>query len=290
MHYNDFQKMVIGKIKSDSLKNAIKKQNTVFSFIEIMKIICEYVEEYADRIYLLKKMLSVLDDEKIYSYVNFVIDWMENSFQQLKQDSPDCIFELYIKYKSDSFNERYLCDSFNSAISLIDEYCEEYSYKSTEHIVYKIVKRKIHNSSNDAFDEDYMGSCTLNFHKKICSVFFYQEARYYECDGMCCKCDRLCMTNVEIQFPAFIGYQDLVRYQDFEGRIKYGISFDDGSFQCEVCYIIPLDCEALLYNYFEKAHDFHKHISYPYVEKISESELPEKYKRIYKEYFKYLEK
>ena len=62
MNICDFQKKVIKHFKSESLKKAIITSNTQFSAIELCKIIFVYVEEYEDRLCLLKEMLSVVSD------------------------------------------------------------------------------------------------------------------------------------------------------------------------------------------------------------------------------------
>ncbi len=290
MDYIGFQKMVIEKIKSVSLKNAIKKENTIFQPIELLKIIYEFVEKYNDRLFLLKKMLSVVDDEKMVSYISFIVDDMENSLKKLQSVNSNCIFELHIKDTPDSYDESYICNSFNSAIALIDEFYKEYSFAPNKRARFKIIKRKIYDSKCDSFEEDFIISCSLDYNKNICDICCKGDADFYHCDGICFECNLLCMTNINIKFPTFVGYKDLVQYQDLDGSINYGISWDDPEFQGEECYIIPLDCFALRYRNFDKAHDFHKHIPYPYVEKANESDLIDEYKIIYNEYLTYLEK
>lgn len=290
MDYINFQKIVIEKIKSVSLKNAIRNDKTIFQPIELLKIIYKFIEKYEDRVFLLKKMLSVVDDEKMCSYINFIIDELENNLQKLQGDNSNCIFELHIKDTPDSYDERYICKSFNSAIVLIDEFYKEYSCTPDTRARYEIVKRKIYDSSCDSFSEDFIISCSLDYNKNICDICSEQNGYFYQCDGICYECDLLCMSNINIRFPAFVGYKDLVRSQDIAGSVNYGVAWDDPENQGEECYIIPLDCFALRYGSFDKAHDFHEHVPYPYVEKAYESDLTDEYKNIYNEYMKYLEK
>ncbi len=290
MNYVDFQKIVVEHIKSVSLKKAVEKEQTVFQPVELLKIIYDFVEKYDSRLFLLKTMLSVVDDENICSYINFLIDELESGLQQLQCNVPDYVFELHIKNTPDAFDERYICKSFSSAVSLIDEFYNEYSLKPDVSAKYEIVKRKVYDSDKDKFGEDFAGSCTLNRNKEICGMTVRSERNFHNCDGMCFKCERLCMTNTDIRFPAFVGYKDLVRYRDTDGSIHYGVNWDNVGFQGEEGYIIPLDSFALMYRNFDKAHDFHKHIPYPFVDKAELSDLTDENRAVYNEYVAYLEK
>lgn len=290
MDYVDFQKIVVEKIKSVSLRKTIENEKTIFQPIELLKIVYDFVEKYDSRLFLLKTMLSVIDDQNMHSYIKFLINELENGLQQLQRNGSEYIFELHIKTSPNAYDERYICNSFSSAISLIDEFYKEYSLKPSESAKYKIVKRKIYDSNKDKFDEDFAGSCTLNYQKDICEMCIPCQTNFQNCDGICFECERLCMTNTDIRFPSFVGYKDLVKYQDTDGSIKYGVCWDIPDFQDEECYIIPLDCYALMYRSFDKAHDFHQHIPYPFVEKATLSDLTNEDKIIFNEYLNYLEK
>ena len=288
MEYVDLHNIVIQKLKSESLKNAIEKENVVFAPIELFKIIYEYIERYDDKISLLKQMLLVIDDEEIIAYTRYIIGWLEGNFYEFKSNSTDCIFEIHIKESPETGVESYICNSFCSAINLIAEYYKKYDFRPNVRAKYEIVKRKIYDSDISVI-EDFIGSCTLDYQKNICDVCFREDPDYYKCDGVCFECDRICITNIDINFPVFTGFKDLVKYQDYNRGIKYGICWDEPEFQGEECYIIPLDSFALRYHNFDKAHDFHKHIPYPYVEKADESDLTNEDKNIYREYLLYLD-
>lgn len=290
MNFSDLQALAVSKVKSASFKDAINKEKTIFTPVELCKFIYEYVEMFDDRIYLFREMKSVTEDVQLRDYIAFLIDNMETQMDFFKKQDPEFIFELHIKDTPDSYDERYICNSFDSAIRMIDEFCKEYECDKNAISRYIIKKRKIYNGSSDHFDEDFRGGCSLNSGKKICKFYPYESVNYHNCDGMCCKCNRLCIMNITISFPVFTGYKDLVRFYDSQGKSRYGVCLDDADIREEVCYIIPLDCFALRYHFFEKVHDFHMHIPYPYVEKVNDAELNEEEQKIYKEYTAYLEK
>lgn len=258
--------------------------------IELCKIVCEYVEKYEDRLFLLNEMLSVVNDEELLTYLKFLIHEEEFELKAIQNDDTGYVYELHIKETPDSYDERYLCNSYQSALNMIDEFYKEYDSDENESSRYEIVKRKIYDSRTDSFEEDFYGKCTLNYERKICEVFYHKPNNsIYDCDGFCFECDRLCIHNVSIKFPPFVGYKDLVRYIDYDGKVKFGVSLDEPECQAEECYIIPLDCFALRYKNFEKAHDFHEHTPYPQVERANVDELCDEEAEAYKAYLVYLE-
>ena len=288
MVYIDFHNKVIQNLQSESLKNAINESGLIFEPMELFKIIYEYIDKYDDRIVFLKDLASIIDDEKLKDYITYCIEWLENKFEEFKCGSNDYIYELQIKETPETGAERFICKSFNSALDLIDEYYKIYDFEPDTQAFYEIIKHKVFTDSIDEV-RDFCGSCTLDYQKNICEVTFPYEPDYYSCDGVCFECECQCIINVSVKFPDYIKYKDLVKYQSYNKSIKYGICLDEPECQGEYCYIIPLDCFALRYNNFDKAHEFHKHIPFPYVEKVSEIDLSNEYRKIYREYLLYLD-
>ena len=288
MDYIDFHNKVIQNLQSESLKNAINESGQIYVPIELFKIIYDYIDKYNNRINFLKDLALIIDDEKLKEYINYCVEWLSDKFVEFKRSSDDYIYELIIKETPETGSERFMCKSFSSALDLIDEYYKIYDFEPDEQAFYEIIKHRVFTGSMDEV-RDFSGSCVLDYQKNFCKVIFPNEPDYYSCDGVCFECERQCITNVSIKFPDFIKYKDLVKYQSYNKCIKYGICLDELEYQGEDCYIVPLDCFALRYNKFEKAHDFHKHIPFPYIEKASETDLSNDNKKIYRDYLLYLD-
>ncbi len=224
----------------------------------------------------------------MHEYVNFYINKMITDLDLHKKCDERCVFELKIKETPDSYEECYLCCSFESALKCIDEFYNEYGSKENQLSSYEIVKRKVYDADKDRFDEDFISSCTLNSERVICDVVPQDTSWHHtDCDGLCANCRELCINNIDIHFPDFIKYKDLVKYVNYDKLMKYGISTSKDN-DDESCTIIPIDCFAMRYRNFDKAFDFHIHIPYCYVETADVSELSDEKAGIYYQFLDFL--
>ena len=287
MQLIDFQMKLMEYFKSDSLKNAIISNNVQFSELELCRIIVVYVERFSDRLFLLNEMLSFISDVDMSAYVEYLIKEMTIELEKIKKTDTNCVFELIIKESPSSCEERYLCSSFDAALSCIDGFYEEYGNRENPLSNYVITKRRVLKCGDD-FSEDLLGECTLNDKREICSVSFYETQNHYL--SFCYK-DFLCLSAIEIPFPEFVKFKDLVKYRTGDNSIKFGVCMntvtDDKD--DEYCLIIPLNCFALRYKNFDKAFQFHTHTEYWDIEKADVSDLSEEEAEIYNSYLKYVD-
>ena len=174
---------------------------------------------------------------------------------------------------------------------MISLFYEDYGEEENELSKYEIVKRKVF-SNHDLFDEDYIASCTLNNKREICVIDVNGINSYSNvCDGCSSEaCNRLCINNVDINFPRFAWDKDIVMYLDYDGKKRYGVYLENMSGIKEEYYIIPLDCMAMKYRIFERDFYSHEHIEAPFIERIEWSDIPEDIKNIYQEYLEFLKK
>ena len=289
MEYKELQKIVVRLIKSDSLKSEIQKTNTVFKPIELVKIVFNYADSYDQRLNLLSLIKITIDDEILKEYISRLIETQKEIHKKFLQNDKNCVYELHIKEKPTSSEEKYLCDSYSSAVKMIDLFYEEYESNENELSKYGITKRKVF-SSGDKFDEDYVGNCKLNHKRELQKVDIDGINSYANiCDIICSdECKILCISNTDISFPRIAKNLDVVEYSDYSGKKHYGVFLENSGDPKEEYYIIPLDCTAMKYHRFERDFYNHEHIDAPFVEKISFDNLPDDIQEIYKGYIEYL--
>ena len=283
MEQKKLQSVVIDTIKSKSLKRAIEKSNKQFSIMELVKIAFNYTD-YKQRIKLLTLISESINEKEIKKYISDVIKQQNDMYNEFVKKSGNCVYELHIKQTPDSYDERYLCESYESAREMISLFYKEYEEKETELAKYEIEKRRIF-VENGNFEEDGLGLCTLNHKREICRLDVYGMN---SCEQLCDNCSKLCISNVSIKYPRFASNFDIVKYTEKNGAKHFGVYLEGINDYDEEYYIIPLDCIAMKYHIFERDFYNHIHIEAPFVERADFKELPEDMKNTYKKYIDYL--
>lgn len=289
MKYQELQNLVVRLIKSNSLKVAIQKTNKIFKPIELVKIVFNYAESYDQRLNLLSLIKTNINDVSLKKYIAQLIEVQKEIHKAFIQNKENCVYELHIKESPDSYDERYLCDSYSSAVKMIDLFYEEYDNGENELSKYWIEKRKIF-SSLDKFDEDYIGKCEINYKREIQEIDIDDINSYGNiCDVVCSdECNILCINNIDIEFPRFAEDLDIVEYSDYDGKKHYGVYLENMCDVKEEYYVVPLDCTAMKYYDFERDFYNHKHIEAPFVEKVTIDNIPTNLQEIYEKYIEYL--
>ncbi len=290
MEYQELQNIVVRLIKSNSLKVMIQKTNKSFEPIELVKIAFNYAESYDQRLNLLSLIKANINDDSLKKYITQLIEVQKEIHIKFLQNMENCVYELHIKENPDSYDEKYLCDSYSSAIKMIDSFYEEYGNGENELSKYEIEKRKIFNCS-DKFDEDYVGNCKLNYKREIQEIDIDGVNSYANICEACCsdECNILCINNIDIAFPRFAKNLDIVEYSDYDGKKHYGVYLENMCNVKEEYYVIPLDCTAMKYHHFERDFYNHMHIEAPFVEKVKIDDIPANIQDVYKNYIDYLE-
>lgn len=269
------QNQILAALPSKLLQQAVLRQNHCFSELELLAIVCRYLDNYHERIATLLLLADALP-EPFSFYARSVVEWMEKSFALFTQNEEGAVFELHIKTSPSSYDERYLCASYDAALKVIPLFFEEYESEENEHTRYEIVKRKI--LSGDVFSEDNMGFCYLGPNRVVRAVemYTYPEPNRDSCDGFCSECQRLCTHRVEIAFPCFVHDGDIVAFiNPYDRCVRYGVSlFGEDPMPEDYC-IIPLDAYMFRCHYYDKYIDAHEHISAPHIlDIIGEDQLP----------------
>ena len=268
---------IVELLPSKSLKEQIAACGRVFSRRELLQILYQYAPSFQQRLSLLSRFASSENDE--YSKLALLYKETEKlNFKRFVEESQGFLYELHIRANPDIGEECYLCTDYETALTCIDRYLEEYEDDSPESR-YRIVKRKIFTKDpRNEFGQDALGECVLGQNKTLLSVTLYEDrsdcTNHFNCD----ECDKLCADRgTTVYYPDFVPDCGAVLFTDFYGKKRFGIclQLDDNGTLDDMLYIIPLDSIYLYGKNFEDAHYDHQHIAPPLVENVSEEELDE---------------
>ncbi len=275
-------KRILDLIRSEGLKAKLRETGFWPTDRELLSLAFDCAPDFDTRIELLRELENEFTGE-YREYIKRLIAEQKAALEEFKKPSPDVVFELHIKEDPDSYDERYLCGSYEAALKTIALFWQEYECAEKELTHYRIVKRKVYRGGEDEpFAEDELGEMDLLPGCVIYSVDIWANDRSAEgCDGCCFECSRPCARNHDISFPCFIRHGDPVKWTDHSGRVSFGIALFGGDEPCEEYYVIPLDSERILLHDFKNMHYDHEHILAPLAERITADELPERMRADY---------
>ena len=286
---DSLQDRIIELIPSKELQNAIKEKEYHLSEIALLATVYHCAPDFSSRIAHLRLLESAFTGQ-IKAYTARIIETQHQMLHAFLKNEPGAIYELHIKETPDSYDERYLCSSFDAAMKLIPMFYQEYNSKENPSSRYRIVKRRVFSAKvGETFSEDFLGDADLLPNGVIHSVNvdgFCPE----DCDGLCLDCDRYCVRTQEIPYPCFTNHADAVKYRKYDGSSCFGIVLQWDDAPTNECYVIPLDSEQVRYRDYENAHCAHEHIPVYFVEKISPECLPDGMQQDYFAYAAYLNK
>ena len=285
---------ILRLLPSRALREKIREVGYEFTEQELLFILYEYAPTFDERMTLLERFAETASPE-IGETARLIVAWQRRLFDAFRVLGEGEVYELHIKDTPESYDETYLCGSYEAALRYIDLFYEEFdSAEKGDSTRYRIEKRRIYGGKPDeAFDEDYLAECVLDQHKQVLTVEDHADRSPYglgfceeqECD----TCQKLCIRDSScVVFPNFVKNLDLVRFTDYTGAVRYGVNFqwDDGPADC-LC-VDPLDSFAVRYHFFKNAGDAHQHPPLPLVEPASAEELSEEMRRDYFAFLEYL--
>lgn len=284
---DSLQDRVVNLIPSRDLRKAIVDNNFVLTDLTLLSTVYHCAPDYASRIHHLK-MLEAAFSGEIQAYTSRIIATQQQMLNAFVKEEPGVAFELHIKDTPDSYDETYLCSSFDAAFKLIPLFHQHYDCSENTSSRYRIVKRRVFSGNDgDPFSEDYLGKMRLlpgGIVESVDMTGYCAE----DCDGLCFDCNHYCVLSGEILYPCFTAHADAVKYRDYGGFTRYGVVLQWETAPSGECYIIPLNCEQIRYHDFQNAHYAHQHIPAPFVEVISPDTLPQEMQENYLAFAAYL--
>lgn len=270
MSKTSIQQQIVSRFWSEHLKTYISETGYVFSGEDLLTLTWHFVPEYQERLQLLQQIAASFPGAS--EHAKLCINFMETSFARFKQCEKGEIYELRITDQDDP-EERYLCDSFDTALLMIDRFWEEYDFfNETPTTEYTIVKRSIM-CANNTFREDELGRCELGPSKVLLRAEVDElGCEYYPRPESCVNCEKTCISEVDAMFPPFLPNLSLVKYRHL-GNIEYGITFEPKRNDlADSVYIIPLGGRT------DPDWWDHDHVFHPDVDLASEVELTDQQK------------
>ena len=259
MDKNTIQQQIISRFWSESLKKHITETGHVFSDEELLGLVWDFVPEYQERL----RLFGLISEHipTVSEHARLCMDYMETSLARFKQCEAGEVYELRITDQDDP-EERYLCDSFDTALQMIDKFWEEYDFcHETPTTEYTIVKRSILRAEV-VFLEDELGRCELGPGKVMLSAEtddFYSWEHIPESNG--------------ILFPSFLPNLATVKYR-WCGKTIIGLTFEpQRGGPGDDMYVMPLGGRT------DPDWWDHDHVSHPDVDIALEEELTEKQKQ-----------
>lgn len=219
------QQQIVSHFWSESLKKYIEETGHIFSGEELLTLVWHAVPEYQERLQLMKQIAEFLP--AVSDHATLCVNFMETAFLRFKQHSAGEVYELCIT-DQDAPEERYLCNSYETALATIDGFWEEYDFSHETYTTrYSIVKRSILRAT-DAFREDALGHCELGPGKVLLQATVYDlSCEYCPCYDDCTECEKPIINGMDVMFPPFLPNLSLVKYRHLN-KIAFGITFESG--------------------------------------------------------------
>ena len=288
MNKISIQQQIVSRFWSESLKKHIAQTGHVFSDEELLGLVWNFVPEYQERLRLFGLIAEHIP--AVSEHARLCMVYMEETLTQFQQHDPHTVFELHIKDTPDSWDERYLCATYEATLEMIDGFHKEYGTDETEQTQYTIVKRCIL-QAGEQFQEDCLGTCELGPGKVLYNTDRADNdgREHAPCEGFCLECKNRCAAGMDVVFPDFIPNLSAVKYRYIDHKTEYGLYFAPFSGSLlQSCYLLPLDSDMVKYRRFNDDWD-HNHVPHPFVDVITAEALPDELKDGYYALKAYLE-
>ena len=288
----DVQKEIISFLWSEDLKRYIEETGFCFPEKDLLTIAYRFAPSFDQRLRLLE--LVARNCPTVCDHARKCIAYQKKCMDHFLSHCSDQIYELKILDNPGDphdYEERYLCESFEAALEMIDGFYQEYDFAPEKPTVrYTVAKRTILRKG-DPFREDACGEAILGAGKLLIAVNeIPNEREYGPCPDSCEDCALPCLG--EAEFPNYMPNQAAVQYRLPNGSIHYGICLTMNGVGLESdLYVIPLDSEMMNSREFDThwGSHWHQHIPYPNVRSVSPEALPETLRENYLAFTAWLE-
>lgn len=282
----DVQKEVVACLWSEDLKRHIEETGFRFSEEDLLSVACQFAPNFEERLRLVE--LIAAHYPEVSEHARKYIAWQQRCMKHFTDHDSGHVYELRILDDPSDRNcceERYLCESYEAALDMIDGFYHCYDFAPEQPTVrYTIVKRAILRKGS-TFREDHCGEAILGAGKVLIEVSdIPDESELGPCPENCVDCPVRCVRNLDVEYPKFLPHRAAVQYRLPNGSMHYGIALSVNwvGLGCDA-YIIPLDSEMLNNRDFDThwGSHWHEHIPLPYVREVSLDSLPENLRENY---------
>ena len=278
------QERIVNLIPSKSLKAYIKTNGMVFSTYQLMQLADDYAHTYKERIDLLT---ALMQEEEAPSILSTLIENRKREYNRFFAAEQDTVYELRIRLKANSYNEKYFCKDFDSAKKTVKDFLKEYECEEELNEKSKICLTKWRIFSKDSIDVENsdLGVSALNEKLEV------KYADYWGENGNTFTYPRKCY-----DFSGFLNGYHPIRYES-DGKTRYAISVpvkcytleedDREKLITDEAYAIPIDRTVDLTKEDFRFY-YHEHIQAAELELLEEEELDDVMRANYeklKQYF-----
>ncbi len=280
------QKEVVSYLWSEDLKRHIDETGFLFSQEDLLSVACQFAPNFAQRLRLVELIAQHCPDTS--EHAKKYIAWQQRCMKHFTDHDSGHVYELRILDDPSDRNcceERYLCESYEAALEMIDGFYRCYDFAPEQPTVrYTIAKRCILRKG-DPFREDNCGEAILGAGTVLIEVSdIPDQSEFGPCPEDCVDCSIRCIRNQDVEFPAFLPDRAAVQYRLPNGSIHYGIrlSLNMVGLGCDA-YIIPLDSQMMNTRDFDAhwGNHWHEHVPRPNVRSVSPDSLPENLRENY---------
>ena len=110
---------VLSLLPSRALREKIREVGYEFTEQELLFILYEYAPTFEERMTLLERFAETASPE-IQETVGLIMAWQRRIFDAFRVLGEGEVYELHIKDTPDSYDETYLCGSYEAALAYID--------------------------------------------------------------------------------------------------------------------------------------------------------------------------
>ena len=114
---DSLQKQILSLLPSEKLKKEITNKSWHFSDRDLLVIAWHYAPDFDARVALLR-LLEQQTEGDLKAYIRRIIETQRQMLAGFKSSDARTVFELHIKDTPDSYDERYLCSSFEAALKI----------------------------------------------------------------------------------------------------------------------------------------------------------------------------
>ena len=278
------QDIVLNKIGTQFFIDEVKKSKYTFSDTDLAYMAYHFTRNLDDRVDLLKQIYELTDDNNLKDMINKAINGIKEEYSNFIKPEENAIFEACIKETPSSWEERYLCKTYEGALKRISLFFEFYRIAIQNDSSWFYINKRIAKDCNtvEEFIEDEIGSMTLLKGLVIQDVKYYPTREEKDKNS-----DEYGFLNIEIKYPEILNNFDIVKYNR-GGEVNFAINIIN--FSINDLYLIPLDEDYYDEEDLEFIWDSHLHTELPLIEKISYDQLSEKLKINYDKIVNHIQK
>lgn len=270
---------IVALVPEKELRSYIQEHDHPFSDGELVKMAYDLATTCEQRGELLGLCADVLGEAE-RAFAQSILQDIDR-IKAVFHKSGSSVYELHIKETPHSYEERYLCSSYKSALDMIKWFCSEYHVTLTECSDIGVCRRRII-SVPQQYGEDYIAEvqldCDLNetmYYAADISAGIHQD----NCGDDCSECTVLSLCR-PVEYPRLLSDGDIVRFRNgFE--FGYGVILHCGTADTtEEYYTVDLSAQVFREKRFDELFDAHMHFMPYNVSRISIEELPGELKAI----------